>query len=84
LTLVHLQTFHRQTVYRLTQLHAEEQQLRREIQHQEVEISACLQSPPRVKDMVARLGLELYAPGEEPAAATVVAGTADRNSRNRN
>ncbi|KPK74605.1 MAG: hypothetical protein AMJ79_13615 [Phycisphaerae bacterium SM23_30] len=64
LALVHLRTSHIQAVYEATCLREQQQQLRQDLWQQQALLSARMESPQRVKQRVAELGLPLAAPGE--------------------
>ena len=65
LGLVHLRTSHIQAVYQATLLREQKQQLRQDLWRQQALLSARMESPLRVKQRVAELGLPLAAPGED-------------------
>ena len=66
LILVQMRTLRIQNVYRLTQLNAQQQQLRQEIWRQQVSITAAIQKPELVKRRIEDFDLALIAPGVEP------------------
>ena len=66
LILVQLRTLRIQNVYRLTQLNAQQQQLRQEIWRQQVSITAAIQKPELVKRRIEDFDLAIIAPGVEP------------------
>ena len=57
LALVYLHTTRMQRVWQLTQLHEQEQQLRQEAWSQQAALSQRMDSPERIKELVAEMGL---------------------------
>ena len=70
LVLVHLRNVHIQSVNRLTHLWAEEHRLHQGLWEQRAQLARVIQSPPRLKEKISVLGLDLVPPGEDSTSRT--------------
>ena len=70
LVLVHLRNQHIQNVNRLTQLWAQEHRLHQGLWEQRAQLARVMQSPPRLKEKIAVLGLDLIPPGQDSTSRT--------------
>ncbi|MCH9022980.1 MAG: hypothetical protein IID32_09470 [Planctomycetes bacterium] len=68
LVLVHLRNVHIQSVNRLTHLWAQEHRLHQGLWEQRAELARVMQSPPRLKEKIAVLGLDLVPPGKDSSS----------------
>jgi len=64
LVLVHLRNQHIQNVNQLTHLWAQEHQLHQGLWEQRAQLARVIQSPPRLKEKIGVLGLDLVSPGQ--------------------
>jgi len=65
LVLVHLRNQHIQSVNQLTHLWAQEHRLHQGLWEQRAKLARVMQSPPRLKEKIAVLGLDLVPPGQD-------------------
>ena len=63
LVLVNLRTRHMQSVYRMSCLVEQEQQVRQALWQQQLRLSGALESPERIKEQLERLQVGLCPPG---------------------
>jgi len=64
LLLVHLQTRHMRAVYEIVQLGEKQQIMRQELLRQQLQLSASIESPWRIKERIDKLGVAVCPPGE--------------------
>ena len=70
LVLVQLRNGHIQSVNRLTHLWAQEHRLHQGLWEQRAQLARVIQSPPRLKEKISVLGLDLVPPGEDSTSRT--------------